>query len=163
MRRRFAQTACSPSRAPSSRSASWLLTTSRPRAWPPRSSAARIDCLAEVKRRGAQILLVEQNFRVAQAIGESRRREWTMAAWVHLAAPWGSRRRRRLGSTGCSASVWIRTMSAQDVDSGAALRKRRRDFVPLAIAAGAAAIAYPFIPSSSTWLTLTIAGLADGR
>jgi len=26
-----------------------------------------------------------------------------------------------------------------------------------------AAIAYPFIPSSSTWLTLTIAGLRDGH
>ena len=32
---------------------------------------ALIDCLAEVKRRGATILLVEQNFRVAQAIGDS--------------------------------------------------------------------------------------------
>ena len=31
---------------------------------------ALIDCLAEVKRRGATILLVEQNFRVAQAIGD---------------------------------------------------------------------------------------------
>jgi len=32
---------------------------------------ALIDCLREVKRRGATILLVEQNFRVAQAIGDS--------------------------------------------------------------------------------------------
>ena len=31
---------------------------------------ALIDCLTEVKRRGATILLVEQNFRVAQAIGD---------------------------------------------------------------------------------------------
>jgi branched-chain amino acid transport system ATP-binding protein len=31
---------------------------------------ALIDCLAEVKQRGATILLVEQNFRVAQAIGD---------------------------------------------------------------------------------------------
>ena len=31
---------------------------------------ALIDCLKEVKRRGATILLVEQNFRVAQAIGD---------------------------------------------------------------------------------------------
>ena len=30
-----------------------------------------IECLAEVKKRGATILLVEQNFRVAQEIGES--------------------------------------------------------------------------------------------
>jgi branched-chain amino acid transport system ATP-binding protein len=32
---------------------------------------ALIDCLREVKRRGATILLVEQNFRVAQTIGDS--------------------------------------------------------------------------------------------
>jgi branched-chain amino acid transport system ATP-binding protein len=32
---------------------------------------ALIDCLREVKRRGATILLVEQNFRVAQEIGDS--------------------------------------------------------------------------------------------
>ena len=32
---------------------------------------ALIDCLREVKRCGATILLVEQNFRVAQAIGDS--------------------------------------------------------------------------------------------
>ena len=31
---------------------------------------ALIDCLKEVKRRGATILLVEQNFRVAQTIGD---------------------------------------------------------------------------------------------
>ena len=32
---------------------------------------ALIDCLKEVKRRGATVLLVEQNFRVAQTIGDS--------------------------------------------------------------------------------------------
>jgi branched-chain amino acid transport system ATP-binding protein len=32
---------------------------------------ALIDCLREVKRRGATILLVEQNFRVAQEIGDT--------------------------------------------------------------------------------------------
>jgi len=32
---------------------------------------ALIDCLKEVKRRGATILLVEQNFRVAQEIGDA--------------------------------------------------------------------------------------------
>jgi len=30
-----------------------------------------VECLKEVKRRGATILLVEQNFRVAQEIGDS--------------------------------------------------------------------------------------------
>ena len=32
---------------------------------------ALIECFAEIKRRGATILLVEQNFRVAQEIGDS--------------------------------------------------------------------------------------------
>ena len=32
---------------------------------------ALIECLAEIKRRGATILLVEQNFHVAQEIGDS--------------------------------------------------------------------------------------------
>jgi branched-chain amino acid transport system ATP-binding protein len=32
---------------------------------------AMIECFAEIKRRGATILLVEQNFRVAQEIGDS--------------------------------------------------------------------------------------------
>jgi len=32
---------------------------------------ALIDCLKEVKRRGATVLLVEQNFRVAQTIGDT--------------------------------------------------------------------------------------------
>jgi branched-chain amino acid transport system ATP-binding protein len=32
---------------------------------------ALIECFAEIKRRGATILLVEQNFHAAQAIGDS--------------------------------------------------------------------------------------------
>jgi branched-chain amino acid transport system ATP-binding protein len=32
---------------------------------------AMIECFAEIKRRGATIVLVEQNFRVAQEIGDS--------------------------------------------------------------------------------------------
>ena len=53
-------------------------------------------------------------------------------------------------------------MSATDIDAGAALPKAPRDLVPLLLPAALALIALPFIPSSSTWLTLTIAGLAMG-
>ncbi|MEN3384238.1 MAG: branched-chain amino acid transport system permease protein [Hyphomicrobiales bacterium] len=55
-------------------------------------------------------------------------------------------------------------MSAQgtDIDAGAALPKSPRDIVPLLLPLALAAVAFPFIPSSSTWLTLTIAGLAMG-
>src|ERR1043166_4766623 len=58
-------------------------------------------------------------------------------------------------------------MSAQDniatgTDAGAALPKTRRDFLPLLLPVALALAALPFIPSSSTWVTLTIGGLAMG-
>ena len=55
-------------------------------------------------------------------------------------------------------------MSAQDgaTDVGAALPKARRDILPLLLPVALALAALPFIPSTSTWVTLTIAGLAMG-
>jgi len=53
-------------------------------------------------------------------------------------------------------------MSAQDMDVGAALPKTPRDFVPLLLPIALALVALPFIPSTSTRITLTIAGLAMG-
>ena len=48
------------------------------------------------------------------------------------------------------------------IDAGAALPKARADELPLLLPLALAAVAYPFIGSTSTWLTLTIAGLAMG-
>ncbi len=48
------------------------------------------------------------------------------------------------------------------IDAGAALPKARADVLPLLLPLALAAVAYPFIGSTSTWLTLTIAGLAMG-
>jgi branched-chain amino acid transport system permease protein len=53
-------------------------------------------------------------------------------------------------------------MSATDIDSGAALQKVRADYLPLLLPVALALAALPFIPSGSTWVTLTIAGLAMG-
>jgi len=53
-------------------------------------------------------------------------------------------------------------MSATDTDAGAALPKVRADYLPLLLPIAMALIALPFIPSGSTWVTLTIAGLAMG-
>jgi branched-chain amino acid transport system permease protein len=53
-------------------------------------------------------------------------------------------------------------MSATDTDAGAALPKTRRDVLPLLLPVVLALAALPFIPSPSTWVTLTIAGLAMG-
>ena len=48
------------------------------------------------------------------------------------------------------------------VDVGTALPKMRTDYLPLLLPLVLAVAAYPFIPSTSTWVTLTIAGLAMG-
>src|SRR5438046_579407 len=53
-------------------------------------------------------------------------------------------------------------MSAQDLDAGAALPKVARDYLPLLLPVALALAALPFIPSGSTWVTLTVAGLAMG-
>src|SRR5436309_14818174 len=57
-------------------------------------------------------------------------------------------------------------MSAQGtnigIDAGAALPKTPRDYLPLLLPVALALAALPFIPSGSTWVTLTIAGLAMG-
>src|SRR3954453_2564898 len=57
-------------------------------------------------------------------------------------------------------------MSAQgtdiSIDAGAALPKTPRDYLPLLLPVALALAALPFIPSGSTWVTLTIAGLAMG-
>ena len=47
-------------------------------------------------------------------------------------------------------------------DPGAALPKARRDFLPLLLPVALALAVLPFISSPSTWVTLTIAGLAMG-
>jgi branched-chain amino acid transport system permease protein len=53
-------------------------------------------------------------------------------------------------------------MSAADTEVGAALPKVRVDYLPLLLPLALALAALPFIPSGSTWVTLTIAGLAMG-
>src|SRR6187455_1186435 len=55
-------------------------------------------------------------------------------------------------------------MSAQEnvSDVGAALPKVRADYLPLLLPLLLAVAAFPFIPSTSTWVTLTIAALAMG-
>jgi branched-chain amino acid transport system permease protein len=53
-------------------------------------------------------------------------------------------------------------MSVTDTDVGAALPKMRADYLPLLLPVALALVALPFIPSGSTWVTLTIAGLAMG-
>ncbi len=52
------------------------------------------------------------------------------------------------------------TTAAQD--PGAALPPTRLDWIPLALVPAIALAALPFIPSGSTWITLTVAGLAMG-
>src|SRR5437763_17027022 len=44
----------------------------------------------------------------------------------------------------------------------AAIPKAAFDWIPMALVAGLALAAWPFIGTSSTWVTLTVAGLAMG-
>src|ERR1044072_4658243 len=53
-------------------------------------------------------------------------------------------------------------MSAMETEVGAALPKVRADYLPLLLPAALALAALPFIPSGSSWVTLTVAGLAMG-
>ena len=48
------------------------------------------------------------------------------------------------------------------IDAGTALPRQKTDFWPILLPLAMAAIAWPFIGSFSTWLTLTLAGLAMG-
>src|SRR6478609_431598 len=54
------------------------------------------------------------------------------------------------------------TTLATPVPAAEAIPKRRFDIRPLALMAVLALAAWPLVGSSSTWLTLTIAGLAMG-
>ncbi|MGZ3236616.1 MAG: branched-chain amino acid ABC transporter permease [Burkholderiaceae bacterium] len=54
------------------------------------------------------------------------------------------------------------TVSTPTVAADEALPKIRTDFVPIYLLLAIALVALPFIGSSSTWVTLTIAGLAMG-
>ena len=86
-----------------------------------------------------------------------------MAAWC-IAARWRSSPRDERCSTGCSASAWTRTneRAGQAPTSAPRCRRRARDYLPLLLPLALALAALPFIPSASTWVTLTIAGLAMG-
>jgi branched-chain amino acid transport system permease protein len=54
-------------------------------------------------------------------------------------------------------------MSATEtIDVGAALPRQKTDFLPIILPLVLALVAYPFVGSFSTWLTLTLAGLAMG-
>ncbi len=48
------------------------------------------------------------------------------------------------------------------IDAGTALPRQKTDFWPILLPLAMAAIAWPFIGAFSTWLTLTLAGLAMG-
>ena len=56
----------------------------------------------------------------------------------------------------------VEKVAARAAPVGASIPKSNFDFIPLALVVLLAALAWPLIGSSSTWLTLTVAGLAMG-
>ena len=53
-------------------------------------------------------------------------------------------------------------IETQAPDVGAALPQQKTDYLPIVLPLALAIVAYPFVGSWSTWLTLTLAGLAMG-
>ena len=130
-----------------------------------------ISALRELKRTETTVLLVEQNFAVAKALGD-RVAVMDDGRVVHRGdmASWP---RTRPCSTGCSASRWPPTNETgvselpaapprRPPAAAEALPKSRFDFLPLVLLAALALAAWPLVGSSSTWVTLTFAGLAMG-
>ena len=65
-------------------------------------------------------------------------------------------------NTTASAVVPTPAAPLAEMTAGAAIPKARVDLIPLAMVVGLALLALPLIGSPSTWLTLTVAGLAMG-
>ena len=120
---------------------------------------ALIECFAEIKRRGATILLVEQNFHVAQQIGDAVL-VMDNGKIIHrgdMAA---------LANDTCLAGTpaWIEPGGASVTDLAAtdALPKPKRDLLPVLLPVILALAMAPLIGSGSSWVTLTVASLAMG-
>src|SRR5438105_9386250 len=60
------------------------------------------------------------------------------------------------------ASMSTTTTATASAATPAAIPKAGLDWIPMALVAGLALAAWPFIGTSSTWVTLTVAGLAMG-
>ena len=124
---------------------------------------ALIECLTEVKRRGATILLVEQNFRVAQEIGDTVLRDGQRPRSCIAATMAELGRRRAAAGAAARPEPGDASMSANSTAIGARCRSRSATSLPLLLPVALALAVLPFIgSSSSTWVTLTIAGLAMG-
>ncbi|KAG0775480.1 hypothetical protein G6F22_013270 [Rhizopus arrhizus] len=104
-----------------------------------------IDAFLELKEASTTILLVEQNFNFAQQVGDHHARACT---------------RRSITDTPAWAVVGKPSMSTLDIDTP--LPRTRADLRPVLLVAALAAIALPLVGSFSTWVTLTLAGLAMG-
>ena len=93
---------------------------------------ALIECLREIKRIGATMLLVEQNFRVAREVGD-RVRVMDNGRIVHPGRWPNSPPTKRLQARLLGLSLDSASMSA--TDSGAALPRPKTDILPGADAA----------------------------
>ena len=86
-----------------------------------------IDCLKEIKRSGATILLVEQNFRVAREVGDFVR-VMDNGRIVHRRRDGGTRRRQGAAKPAARPLPGFAPMSA--TDAGAALPRASSDSLP---------------------------------
>ena len=131
-----------------------------------------IAALRELKRTETTVLLVEQNFQVARALGD---RVAVMDRRPRRPSRHHGRARRRRGAAAAPArpvargAPMKRRRTAHDAPPPQPRRpwpmrsrRRRFDLRAAGLVVVLALVAWPAIGSSSTWVTLTVAGLAMG-
>ncbi len=120
---------------------------------------ALIECLKEIKRKGATILLVEQNFFAAR---EARRQRAGDGQRHHRPSRRDGGSRRRRAVAGAAARPEPGGASVTDLAATDPLPKPKRDIAPILLPVALALLTIPLIGSTSSWLTLTAASLAMG-
>ena len=120
---------------------------------------ALIECFAEIKRRGATILLVEQNFHVARQIGDTvlvmdNGRIVHRGDMADLASD--------IAVAGTAARLEPGGASMTELAVSDALPKPKRDLLPVLLPVILALAMIPLIGSGSSWVTLTVASFAMG-
>ncbi len=125
-----------------------------------------ITAFNELKRERTTILLVEQNFRFAAALGDSVA-VMDDGRIVHRGTMAGACRRQRAADAPARPLARRASVGSAHRDDDIDPRRRRpaetpRDLLPVLIAPIMALVALPLVGSPTTWVTLTIAALAMG-
>ncbi|MGY4300868.1 ABC-type branched-subunit amino acid transport system ATPase component/branched-subunit amino acid ABC-type transport system permease component [Bradyrhizobium sp. i1.4.4] len=120
---------------------------------------ALIECLKEIERKGATILMVEQNFFCRP---RARRQRAGHGQRHHRPSRRDGGARRRRAAAGAAARPEPGGASVTELAANDPLPKPKRDLAPILLPVALALAMIPLVGSPSTWLTLTAASLAMG-